>query len=45
VRGLERGTRPGYPRCSDVIDGVTMLPLSRRFNVGGHVQFGQLLRA
>jgi hypothetical protein len=40
-----RGARPGYPNAADVIGGVTMLPLSRRFKVAGHVQSGQLLRA
>jgi hypothetical protein len=36
---------PATPDAADVIGGVTMLPLSRRFKVGGHVQSGQLLRA
>jgi hypothetical protein len=40
----ERRTRlPQY--AADVTGGVTMLPLSRRFKAGGHVQSGQLLRA
>src|SRR6185503_7964357 len=36
---------PATPDAADVIGGVTMLPLSRRFKVDGHVQSGQLLRA
>ena len=41
-----RGRRTRLPQyAADVTGGVTMLPLSRRFKVGGHVQSGQLLRA
>jgi len=44
ITGSGRRTRlPQY--ATDVTGGVTMLPLSRRFKVGGHVQSGQLLRA
>jgi hypothetical protein len=43
---LDPGRRTRLPQdATDVTAGVTMLPLSRRFNVGGHVQSGQLLRA
>src|ERR1700704_3588560 len=44
--GSRRRRRTRLPQYgTDVIGGVTMLPLSRRFKVGGHVQSGQLLRA